>query len=529
MMRRVRLAISAAMFVVGTGLLGASALARSGDVTRKGGIFRVASAGISSIDPAVASASAYVDASCALLLREGEKPEVAQRPPSVSRDGKTYTFHLRRTFRFQTGTKVTAASFAHELDRSLSPALQSPGAEFLSEVVGAHDVIDGKATQASGIDASGYTLTITLTQPVPDFPARLTQPLACAVPTSLPASPDAVRAPFSGAGPYYIAEYVPGQRLVLRRNRYYHGPRPHRVDQIVVTVVADTPAAFEAVATGGADWAEYGITGGYPTGADLKRVRFVTAPSLFVGYLVMNTSRPLFRNNVRLRRAVNFALDRSAIAAIFRRFFPAAATDQYLARSMPGFRDAHIYPLTRPDLKKARALARGHTRGGSAVLYTSNTGPGLEQAQSVQRDLARIGISVEIRAFPNAQKVQRLSNLDEPYDLSLDGWFPAWPDPYDVLNVLLDGRNLHGPGAPRSNFARFDSQTWNGRLRRAARLGGRARYRTYGKLDVELARDAAPLAAIVNTSNGVVVSKRTRCVRIDPLGGFPDLAAVCIK
>jgi ABC-type oligopeptide transport system substrate-binding subunit len=519
-----RLAVFGAVLVVGPGLSGAAftGAASKPDV---GGTFRVAAVDIGSIDPALGAGSAYADASCALLLRPGGKPEVAEGQPGVSRDGKTYTFHLRRTFRFQTGTRVTAANFAHGLDRSLSPALKSTGAEFLSEVVGAQAVIAGKAQHARGIRASGYTLTIRLTRPAPDFPARLAQPSACAVPTSLPATPEAVQAPFSGAGPYYVAEYIPGSRLVLRRNAYYRGARSPRVDDIVVTVVADSAQAIRAVAAGKADWAAIGGgTAAQPSAGERARVRFLTFPGLTMAYLVMNTSRPLFRDNLPLRRAVNFALDRVAISGTAPDFLAARPADQYLPPAMPGFREAHVYPL-RPNLRRAKALARGHTRGRTAVLYVANAPPILRSARIIQQNLARIGIRVVLREFPLQQLFARLANLHEPYDLSVNGWAPAYLDPYDVLDPLLDGRLLRRPDS--SNFARFDSAKWNRRLDRAARLRGPARYRAFGKLDVALARDAAPLAATTNIGDIIIVSRRTGC--LSETGGQLDLTAVCLR
>jgi hypothetical protein len=65
-------------------------------------------------------------------------------------------------------------------------------------------------------------------------------------------------------------------------------------------------------------------------------------------------------------------------------------------------------------------------------------------------------------------------------------------------------------------------------LRRAARLQGAARYRAYGKLDVELARVAAPMAAIFYANEGTLVSKRVGCVVVRPGFGL-DLTAACLK
>ena len=510
-------------------LLGApTASGESSGGAATGGTFRVAAVD-PGIDPALSGPSAYVDATCALLLRDGEKPEVARRPPTVSPDGRTYTFELRRTFRFSTGTRVTAAAFAHEIDRVLSPAMASDAAQYFSDVVGADAVVAGKATHASGITAQGYTLRIRLTHPAPDFPARLTQPYACAVPPALPATPDAVTAPASGAGPYYVAEFVRGSKLVLRRNPYYGGSRPRRVGTFVVTIVADNQTSVDMVAANRADWADaapgtaFGLTA-----AQVKQVHLLTPPSLAMKYLMMNTSRPLFRNNVRLRRAINFVIDRRSLARAYSDapLFSARPTDQYLPPAMPGFRDVHLYPVAAPDVPRAQSLARGHTRSGRAVLYTPNASPGMAAAASIKRDLGRIGIAVEVVPLPVAQFFDRLANLDEPYDLVWVGWQPAFVDPYDVLNSLLDGRQLALPD--NGDYARFNSAKYNRLLARAARLRGSARYRAYGRLDVQLARDAAPLAAGIDIRQSYLLSRRAGCVHLSPTG-YLELATVCLR
>ena len=76
--------------------------------------------------------------------------------------------------------------------------------------------------------AHGYTLVIRFSRPVPDFLHRTTTTFFCAVPPNLPSDPEGIGA-FPAAGPYYVQDYRPGQRVVLRRNRYYGGKRPHHV------------------------------------------------------------------------------------------------------------------------------------------------------------------------------------------------------------------------------------------------------------------------------------------------------------
>ena len=73
----------------------------------------------------------------------------------VTNGGKTYTFTIRKGFRFSTGAPVTARSFAHTINRLLSPKMKSVSARDFDDIVGAQKVIDGKAEKASGSHRAG--------------------------------------------------------------------------------------------------------------------------------------------------------------------------------------------------------------------------------------------------------------------------------------------------------------------------------------------------------------------------------------
>lgn len=537
---RGRRLLSGGAFVAGTGLLFAAAFADpgSGSAVRSGGTFRIAEPGIDYIDPALSvNSGLYFSATCAQLLRYADKPlpagrrvvpEVAEGYPRVSRDGKTYTFTIRKGLRFSDGSRVTPAAFAHAINRVLNPAMNSGWAMYAQDIVGAQDVLDGKATVARGVRAAGNKLTIQLTAPNPDLPARMTLASFSAVPPKLPADPEGARAPLPAAGPYYIATYVPGHKLVLKRNRFYRGQRPHHVDGFTTVFVDSSNTALRKVQQGQADVADAGAASdfeGLLGRYKLNKSQLFREPGLGLRMVVMNTSRPLFRNNAKLRQAVNFAISR---AALLRERGSASGqlTDQYLPIGVPGFRDAHIYPLRKPNLARARVLARGHRRSGKAVLYTQDSGPGVPQAQIVKANLKRIGIDVTIKQFPGPVMFGKIFTPGEPWDLTFLGWFPDFYDPGDVLGSLLDGRYVPRDGAYGSNWSYFNSARYNRLLRRAARLTGAARYRAFGRLDVEIARNQAPMAAYDVESVYTFVSKRASCLIINP---FLDLAPVCLK
>jgi ABC-type transport system substrate-binding protein len=75
--------------------------------------------------------------------------------------------------------------------------------------------------------------------------------------------------------------------------------------------------------------------------------QFFVNPRLGFRFLALNTRRPLF-SDVRIRKAVNYAIDRPALAEA-NGPFASTPTDNYLPPAMPGFGDAHIYPLDGPD------------------------------------------------------------------------------------------------------------------------------------------------------------------------------------
>ena len=499
--------------------------------TGQGGTVRVLYRGtdIDSLDPALAysvAAGVLIDATCARLMQyvDGRvEPEVAAHAPRVSHDGKTYTFRLRNSFRFNDGTPVRASAFSRAIDRTLAPRVRSPWSAYTRDIVGAKSVLAGRTQTAAGVTARGNVLVVRLTHPVPDFPARIAGFL-CAVPPNLPADPEGVVV-FPAAGPYYVADYRPDERLTLRRNPFYGGRRTHHVDAFDVDLRASShEEVLDRIESGEVDWgwslpqvyfdparrlaAKYGVN---------KRQFFVQPGSGFRGY-AFNTARPLFKDNPALRRAVSFAIDRAALRLAAGGRYSSTLTDQFLPPTMPGYKDVDIYPLARPDFRRARALARGHIRSGKVVLFAPDLPNHLAFAQSIKQNLAKIGLDVRITGIP-LQAYFAKYMARGAYDLGFATWTPDYRDPSAVLNVQFDSRFI---GA--TNWSRFHSPTYDRRLRSAARLRGDARYRTYGNLDVELARDVAPMLAVDLFNDAQLVSKRIGCVN-----GPSDLAAICLR
>jgi ABC-type transport system substrate-binding protein len=218
-----------------------------------------------------------------------------------------------------------------------------------------------------------------------------------------------------------------------------------------------------------------------------------------------------------MRQAVNYAINRRALAQLGDGFdpLPTQPTSHYLPPGMPGFRDAQAYPMT-PDVSTARTLAHGG--GRTAVLYTCDSSPRPEQAQIVKTDLAAIGLRVEFKTIPFARYYTVVSTQAHAYDLAWDGWIWDYFDPAAMLTSILQDPSI-GPT--------FDDPGYRRKLAAAARLTGPQRYLTYGQLDLDLARDAAPLVAFDNLTDHDFFSARIGCQTFGIYG--MDLAALCLR
>ena len=552
-----RLMLSIAMLALGAGLLaatgtagssGSSATEAASGPAQKGGTFRVSlNTDIDYVDSALAY---YVPswgieyATTALLMNYPDAPaprgsrlgpEVSQGVPRISRDGKTYTFNLKRTYRFSNGQRIQAKHYAAAINRVLNPKMASPGQPFVEDIVGGKAVVDGRAARASGIRVlSPYRMRIRLTKRAPDLLSRLAMPFFAPIPTNLPINSEGVGAPVVGSGPYYISRWDPKRAITLLPNRFYRGPRPHNVNRVEYDIglplttirlnIENNTSDFPGDGLPPAAYAElgqkYGVRKASPG-------QFFVNPSAAFRYLAMNHDRPLFggsaAGNVGLKKAVNNAIDR--IAMINQRgAYAGVINDQYMPPTMRGFKNQAIYP-SRPNVSRARSLAQGNTRGGKGVFYCANSGAAPPTCQIVQDNLKAIGLDMEVQLYPRAVQFAKTGTRGEPFDLTLEGWHMDYFDPYDFI-FLLDGTTIRP--ANNVNFSYFNSPAYNRKIAAAASLVGQARYRAFGNLDIDLARNAAPLASYITDNTRHLVSRSVGCYHYHPVVEL-DIAAICKK
>jgi peptide/nickel transport system substrate-binding protein len=491
------------------------------------------------VDPALAPGTNPIQyATCAMLLNYPDEPgagglrlvpDAARSLPTVSKDGRSYTFTIRPGIRFSPPSNqlVTAQTFKHAIERTLNPHLgdgASLGQVLLRDVVGARAYIANNARHIAGVEARGDRLTVHLTARAPDLPARLATSLFCAVPTDTPNSP--VSGALPSAGPYYIARATPGRSYVLLRNPNYHGDRPHRLQRIEIVVgvphpVAQVEASKLDFALGDVPARETArldrLYGAHSAAAARGRQRYFVNRTLGVDYLDLNTSRPLFAA-ARMRRAASYAIDRRALAANGGSFSTAAAPAQMnIPPGEPGFRDRHVYPLV-PDIASARRLAgSGHH---DAVLYCVLEAGSPRAAQIIKNNLAAIGIDVHIRFVPGYEMWTLLARRNEPWDIAIDHYGANYGDPDEFINGLATDDNF--------NFSHYHDPELSRRIRAASSLSGVARAQAYARIDLALTRDLVPQINFANPLEQDFFSARIGCQVYQPLVGI-DLAALCVR
>jgi ABC-type transport system substrate-binding protein len=456
-------------------------------------------------------------------------PEAAAGFPRVSRDGKTYTFTVRSGLKFSDGSAVTAAAFKRAIERAADPQQASPAIAFLHDVVGADERNQNKARSVTGVTAKGQTLVIKLRQANPTFLAELAMPFFGAVKPSMGIDPKGISV-FPSAGPYRIVGRTIAQSLTLARNPFYKGTRPANADRIVYTVNTDQNQSLLQVRAGQADYDASGVP---PTAhADLAQQfgvrkdgngRYFVNPYMGVGYVALNTSRAPF-NRVNVRKAANYAIDRPALVRVSGKFY-GKRTDQILPPSLQGYREANLYPIKGADPARARQLSGG--AGNTVTIIHSTTALRTAQAQVLKFNLEQMGLKAETRPLPFAVALRTVGTRGADFDAYVGGWVADYPDPFDFINVLLDGGNIQESN--NSNYSYFNDPRFNKQMNDFAKLSGPNRYASYGKLDLDIMRNAAPWAPFANPNSREFVSARITNYIHHPVYAGAIVNALAIK
>ena len=247
--------------------------------------------------------------------------------------------------------------------------------------------------------------------------------------------------------------------------------------------------------------------GGIARKYGVNKTRFWSKPQSCVGWLLFNNTRGIFRRNAPLRRAVSWALDRTDQAALSRLY----AFSPWTHMLPPGFPGSigtkRLQPYSaKSNIARARKLAKGHFRSGKVVILVGSGREAQPSADLVRRDLIRMGFrpwDVTYKTWPSSIGVPPPTDWDIIPNL---GWCADYPDPYDFFVPFL------GPESPELGPAMvIDSKAYRRKIAAAARLVGNRRLAAFGKLDLDISRNLAPVAPMRTFNKRYLFS-----FRVDP-------------
>jgi ABC-type transport system substrate-binding protein len=360
---------------------------------------------------------------------------------TVSPDGLTYTFKLRKGVKFTNGREVVASDVKYSIERAVDPKTQGPGAGFFGAIKGFDAVTGGTSTTLDGIAApDDQTVVFTLSRPDATFLHVLAINFASVVPKEAveAAAGDFGKMPV-GSGTFVLKEWTVGQRLVFERNPdYFVKDMPH-IDKFTVEVGQEPLVALLRLQKGEVDIAGDGVPPAKfleiknsPEGADI----IVDGAQLHTGYITLNTKVAPF-DNVKVRQALNMAINKERITRILNG--RATAANQPLPPLMPGYDKTYTgYAF---DVEKAKALLAeaGFPDGFETILYSTNTDPQPRIAQAIQQDLAAVGVKAEVRALAQANVIAAGGTEGEAPMIWSGGmaWIADFPDPSNFYGPIL--------------------------------------------------------------------------------------------
>jgi peptide/nickel transport system substrate-binding protein len=386
---------------------------------------------------------------------EGEEggqliPALATDTGTVSEDGKTYEFTLRKGLKFSDGSAVKASDFTASVERMLK--LNWGGKSFVTGyVTGAADYDAGKAKSISGITADDATgkITIKLDKPYGAFANVLAFPSLGVVPASTPKK-DLSANPPPGVGPYKVDNVVVNHSYDLVKVPGFKDlgipdvPAGH-LDKISFTVVSNTQTEAEQVLNNTADVFDAGDTVPPALVPQIKSQagdRFAAQPIPSTFYMFLNTTKPPF-NNAKAREAVNVGVDRRAFQRLASGFMKPAC--YFLPEGIAGHPDGDCKTgtLDAPDIEAAKKLVQESGQANTKiVVWGERRAPRTEFVDYYTSALKKIGFkNVSEKIISDETYFPTIGNAKTDPQTGFADWIQDFPNPSDFY-LLLDAASI---------------------------------------------------------------------------------------
>jgi ABC-type transport system substrate-binding protein len=385
------------------------------------------------------------------LINFGEKDVTLQpglaKSWEPSEDGLTYKMQLEEGVKFHDGTDFNAEAVVKNFERWKAGADKFP--YFASQfTVGGKQVIES-------VTADGdYTVIFKLAQPQAPFLKNLAMSaFAIASPTAFEKNDDALKDHPVGTGPFKFVEWKRNDSITIEKNPDYRIADLPKLDKVIFRSIPDNSARLNELTSGGVDVAD-GLSPSDKTSIETNAdLQLIERPSMNVGYLGLTVTRPPF-DNVKVRQAVNYAIDKKALVDAFYEGLAVPAKNP-MPPVISGYNDDIKGYEYNPE--KAKALLAEAGYNGEKIQLWAMPVPrpympdGRKIAEAIQKNLADVGMKSDIISFEWATYLEKAQKGDA--DAFLLGWTGDNGDADNFLYTLLDGDNIGS-----NNYTFYDNK-----------------------------------------------------------------------
>ena len=350
---------------------------------------------------------------------------------SVSEDGMTYTFQLRKGVSFTDGTPFNAEAAKANLDRWADKELGLKRTTLLCNVIGSTEIVDD------------YTVKVKLSQSFGAFISTLAHP-ACVLmsPKVIAEGNDACAERPVGTGQYIFKEWIAGDHATVTLNKDWWG---YDAEICGGTALAEPDAGFKSVTfrpvaenatrvamlqSGDADFIWPVPTESMQALAGDTNIYVGAEEGMVVRYLFMNNQKAPF-NDKRVRQAVNYAINKDAYIAVVKNGLSSAASS-IIGPATQHYKGNDPYPYD-PEKAKELLAEAGYPDGFECTLICASTTGNLKQGEFLQQQLAQVGITMNINALESAVVNDKVENVDKPgaeaeVEMYVIGWSSSTGD-----------------------------------------------------------------------------------------------------
>jgi peptide/nickel transport system substrate-binding protein len=307
----------------------------------------------------------------------------------VSDDKLTWTFKLKEGVTFHDGEPWNADAAIFNYDRYLN----KDSATYIPELNAVAGILLAGIESAAKVD--DMTISITTAKPMADLPSMLALG-AFGSPKAITEMGDSFAEHPVGTGPFKFESLQRGQELVLVKNENYYRGAP-KLDKLILRPVPEVTTRMAGLRSGEFSWIEVPSPDEVPA-LESEGYQVLTNYYSHIWPWVLDTTKPPF-DDVKVRQAINYAIDRDAMADALLQGTGAPAT-QYIPPSDPGYtpdQDTFTYD---PEKAKALLAEAGYPDGFEISLSFPTSGSGnmipIPMNETLQRDLEKVGITVTL-------------------------------------------------------------------------------------------------------------------------------------